>query len=389
MNHQKLMRLSLSLSRTSRNYSSIPFRAKRRIPITAAGLIIGIPLAGYLIHRSQIKQVYPDSIHELLRQALRAEHRKDNRKTDILFSQAYEQSKQLVRLHQLDWFNTSAIAIRWAASLERTAKIDRAIDVYQLVFDDLRLALNSLSLKERIRTIEIAQRLAYLIPLSISTSSQRNQTELEKRIEESLTFSVQEILKIQNHNLTPSLDSTNDHDHHHQDLVPVDQQQQQQHDQQDPLPPWVGGLQFASCFEALGKFYARRGQIDFALPLYLQTLNLLLPAKTEERVEKLSDERRCQAATVMNNIGQLLFFRSETERGSEGNKLRSNAIEWFLQSSESARQVLHSRQELFDVQSPPINNFLTECREAFIAANANLESLDNSPPHSNSKTVDK
>ncbi|POV98961.1 hypothetical protein PSTT_14080 [Puccinia striiformis] len=325
MNHQKLMRLSLSLSRTSRNYSSIPFRAKRRIPITAAGLIIGIPLAGYLIHRSQIKQVYPDSIHELLRQALRAEHRKDNRKTDILFSQAYEQSKQLVRLHQLDWFNTSAIAIRWAASLERTAKIDRAIDVYQLVFDDLRLALNSLSLKERIRTIEIAQRLAYLIPLSISTSSQRNQTELEKRIEESLTFS----------------------------------------------------------------FYARRGQIDFALPLYLQTLNLLLPAKTEERVEKLSDERRCQAATVMNNIGQLLFFRSETERGSEGNKLRSNAIEWFLQSSESARQVLHSRQELFDVQSPPINNFLTECREAFIAANANLESLDNSPPHSNSKTVDK
>ncbi|KAA1123741.1 hypothetical protein PGTUg99_011407 [Puccinia graminis f. sp. tritici] len=388
MNHQLIRRtLVVGLSRRTtprlnHSYSTTTSNSNFKRTTATVGLILGIPLTAYLIYRSQLPQVYPDSIQQLLRQALVAEHRLDHRKSEILFRQAYEQSKQHVRSGELDWLKSSAIAIRWAASLEGTARVDRAIEVYQLVFDDLRLALPGLSINERLRTIEIAQKLAQLFP---SSAPPGKRPELvEKKIEECLTFSVEEILKIQNQNGAAPPD-------HHQ-LQSIDQQLEAL----ESLPSWVGRLQIASCFETLGKFYAQRGQIDFALPLYLQTLNLLLPPPSDKDTNRSrsspTHEAQCQAATVMNNIGQLLFSRSETERAADGvgERLRLNAAQWLGQSSALAQRVLEEHHQVpLDVPGRtaladlPIGA-LAECRDAFIAANANLNSLNHPPTPKNS-----
>ncbi|OAV86414.1 hypothetical protein PTTG_05237 [Puccinia triticina 1-1 BBBD Race 1] len=350
-----------------------------------AGLILGIPLTAYLIYRANTQPAYPDEIQRLLRQALIAEHRSDHRKSDILFRQAYEQSKQLVRSGELDWLKSSAVAIRWAASLEQTARTDRAIEVYQLVFDDLRLALPGLSVHERLRTIEIAQKLGQLLIHHSPTPPGKPAESVEIKIEECLVFSVEEILKIRNENNNFALDSDE-----RQQMLPVSDQYQELF---ESLPSWVARLQFASCFEALGKFYAQRGQTDFALPLYLQTLNLLLPPQQDSgkkwNKQGPTDEERCQAATVMNNIGQLLFAHSVTDAGAAdggSDRLRLNAADWLGQSAALARRVLDAHQQLPALDQPrpldtPPNGFLAECQEAFVAASANLKSLNHPPTY--------
>ncbi|PLW08754.1 hypothetical protein PCANC_21880 [Puccinia coronata f. sp. avenae] len=308
------------------------------------------------------------------------------RKAEIAFRQAYEQAKQLVPSGTLDWFKASAIALRWADALERTARLSQAVQVYELVLDDLRRALPSLTVPERVRTIQIAQKLAQLypsLPLTASRTERTTEAAVDKKVEDWLTFCVHEILKIQrdtsNSPSTPSLYLQETIDSPDQLLL--------------ALPAWLETVQFASCFEALGKFYARRAQIDLALPLYLQTLSLLLPppaAGTTARVA--SDDERCQAATVMNNIGQLLFARSETEAPTGAEQLRANAVTWLAQAAGLARRVLTDHHQPFppvDPQLPTASSSsvsasevaaLAECRQAFRAASANLASIGGSHP---------
>jgi hypothetical protein len=139
---------------------------------------------------------------------------------------------------------------------------------------------------------------------------------------------------------------------------------------------------------------------SLALPLYLQTLSLLLPppaAGTTARVA--SDDERCQAATVMNNIGQLLFARSETEAPAGAEQLRANAATWLAQAAGLARRVLtdhHQPLPPVDSQLPTASSSsvsasevaaLAECRQAFRAASANLASIGGSHPPASYATL--
>jgi hypothetical protein len=91
----------------------------------------------------------------------------------------------------------------------------------------------------------------------------------------------------------------------------------------------------------------------------------------------------------MNNIGQLLFSRSETERAADGagERLRLNATQWLVQSSALAQRVLEAHHQLpLDVPGRtalvnPSIGALAECRDVFIAANANLNSLNHPPAY--------
>jgi len=58
------------------------------------------------------------------------------------------------------------------------------------------------------------------------------------------------------------------------------------------------------------------------MPLYLQTLSLLLPGGATSGTA--TETARCLAATVMNNIGQLLVSMRESSGGGSGEH-RANA----------------------------------------------------------------
>ena len=67
------------------------------------------------------------------------------------------------------------------------------------------------------------------------------------------------------------------------------------------LPPWVTRQDLGASVEALGAFYAGEGVPEFAVPLYLQALGVLLPTGARPTVAE-----RCRAAVLMNNVSQAI-----------------------------------------------------------------------------------
>ncbi|KAJ9477529.1 hypothetical protein PHBOTO_001088 [Pseudozyma hubeiensis] len=75
------------------------------------------------------------------------------------------------------------------------------------------------------------------------------------------------------------------------------------------LPAWVTKLDLLSSIESLGTFYATKQLPEYAVPLYLQTLSILLPptnANSGGRAAPPTASERCKAGLVMNNLSQLL-----------------------------------------------------------------------------------
>ncbi|KAJ1032694.1 hypothetical protein NDA16_000716 [Ustilago loliicola] len=84
------------------------------------------------------------------------------------------------------------------------------------------------------------------------------------------------------------------------------------------LPAWVTKLDLLSSIEALGTFYAGKGLPEYAVPLYLQTLSILLPP-TNQSTRSPTESERCKAGLIMNNLSQLL----------SGSNIK-DAIKWAL-----------------------------------------------------------
>jgi len=61
--------------------------------------------------------------------------------------------------------------------------------------------------------------------------------------------------------------------------------------------------------EALGSFYARQGKVEYAMPLYLQAISLLMP---DSPGQPASLENRCRGAQIMNNLSSLIMSKPPT-----------------------------------------------------------------------------
>ncbi|KAI6124575.1 hypothetical protein EDD16DRAFT_556538 [Pisolithus croceorrhizus] len=74
------------------------------------------------------------------------------------------------------------------------------------------------------------------------------------------------------------------------------------------LPPWMSKDDLGAPLAALGNVYARKGKLDYAMPLYLQAISLLLPPG----MQNVSIQDRCEAAQLMNNLSELIMRRPPT-----------------------------------------------------------------------------
>ncbi|KNZ63000.1 hypothetical protein VP01_119g11 [Puccinia sorghi] len=156
-----------------------------------------------------------------------------------------------------------------------TGQRQAALLVLDNLFADLRSIWPHLAPDERLRTIQIAQKLATLLSQPDPNHPPPPPLQTLKKIEDCLTFSVQEICHFLNRQ-----------DISYREGPPL----ALHHDLPNSWHPSELSLQFASCFEALAKFYRERGQAF-----------LLLPDGATSGTS--TETGRCRAATVMN-IGQ-------------------------------------------------------------------------------------
>lgn len=97
------------------------------------------------------------------------------------------------------------------------------------------------------------------------------------------------------------------------------------------LPPWVSRTSLGASLEALGQLYAAQGRAEYAVPLYIQALDLLMPSDKAKRRQQGRGEptasERCRAGILMNNVAQLLV----DDRGAkDGPPKVHEALSWAI-----------------------------------------------------------
>ncbi|SAM77547.1 uncharacterized protein UBRO_01815 [Ustilago bromivora] len=117
------------------------------------------------------------------------------------------------------------------------------------------------------------------------------------------------------------------------------------------LPAWVTKLDLLSSIEALGTFYAGKGLPEYAVPLYLQTLSILLPPTNTANNHSSTASERCKAGLIMNNLSQLLSssnIKDATKWALKGLDITDKTVQlagFEASSSTGLKEVVQSTEE--------------------------------------------
>ncbi|KAG2343138.1 hypothetical protein BDR05DRAFT_885146 [Suillus weaverae] len=160
----------------------------------------------------------------------------------------------------------------------------------------------TLSDEERLRRVALAYKLGQL-------ASERDLDEEEKW----LIWAVEEVLRLSGLGMTNVNSDTNTKVHENSGSSALEDLE---------LPPWMSKTDLGAPLEALGALYAKKGKIEYAMPLYLQAISLLLPPK----INNVPIEDRCRAAQLMNNLSELIMRRPPTP------EVRAQAEAWARQA---------------------------------------------------------
>lgn len=152
----------------------------------------------------------------------------------------------------------------------------------------------TLSNEERVRRVALAYKLGQL-------ASERDLDEEEKW----LVWAVEEVLRLSGLGMTNAKSDSGS-----SALEDLE------------LPSWMSKTDLGAPLEALGALYAKKGKIEYAVPLYLQAISLLLPRKENN----VSVEHQCRAAQLMNNLSELIMRRPPTP------EVRAQAEAWAHQA---------------------------------------------------------
>jgi len=335
---------------------------------------------------SQSFKTWPRELRDDLRQALHARNRGDIKQASTHFQRVLAAARALAPSGKLGTrdvgLKTSGIAIAWGAMLEGEGEWVEAYAVYADALDEILLRGNYdpallaseskssassssttsasyadvRSPAERMRAVAIAQRLGDLALRPEVRDHLVNSGEWERDpAEVHLSWSVEELLRLvvprdgTRKPLVQALRRGSDG----AGASPAQENEEEGGIRLADLhlPPWVTATDLGASLEALGAFYATRGQIDYAVPLFLQALSLLLPptssssssttttTSAEEslgsRLAKLSDRtaptvaERCHAGVLMNNLAQLFVQVSEDSplRGSPSINTAINPVD--------------------------------------------------------------
>ncbi|KAF7977333.1 hypothetical protein HWV62_4115 [Athelia sp. TMB] len=131
------------------------------------------------------------------------------------------------------------------------------------------------------------------------------------------------------------------------------------------LPNWTSDArgQHAAPAASLAAYYARHNNLEYAMPLYLKTLELLMPAPPQPPAQFA---QRCRAAQVMNNISALIMSQPPTPA------FRAQAEAWARKSVEVGSQELLANP---NPKTDEDKEAFLECGTTMTVALFNLASL--------------
>ncbi|KAK0566339.1 hypothetical protein OC844_000800 [Tilletia horrida] len=338
---------------------------------------LGLLATAYGVYEySQSFQTWPRELREDLRAALHARNRGDVKHAKVAFAKVLAAARRMVPapsqegaegsgpLGSKATLKTTGIAIAYAAMLEREGELLEAYKVYSDALDEILLrgsfdpSLASdekegqgqsqgagagagepgtqsvreraqararyervRSPEERMRAVAIAQRLGDLaLRAEVRDALVNAGAWGAEPAEEHLQWSVEELLRL----VVPASGSA-------AKMAAAGGQGKDADGTawltELELPKWVTRTDVGASLEALGAFYASRNNIEYAVPLFLQALALLLPPSSplsasaggpvpeQTLASKLAaggDRRappttaeRCHAGVLMNNLAQL------------------------------------------------------------------------------------
>lgn len=292
---------------------------------------------------------WPPELQDNLRLAIKSRNRGDVRRAETNFREALDKARQckdlLNQASPVDgsgsgeaMLKISGIAIAFAAMLEDEGRATEAYDVLEDAWQEIMLQGpyqkssrgEKRTQRDNMRAVSIASKLGFLgqIP-EVRAEVLGRRRDASARVsltgtpdsqdpaERYLVWSVEELFRIMlpqdirqkalDAAAVASADSTKTSQlglnsaAAQQSEVPQPSQSEQISLAELELPPWVSKLDILATVESLGTFYSINQVPEYAVPLYLQALSILLPKDGSPTVSE-----RCKAALVMNNISQLM-----------------------------------------------------------------------------------
>jgi tetratricopeptide (TPR) repeat protein len=199
------------------------------------------------------------------------------------------------KLGEMALLKVSGISIALGSLLEEQGKLNEA---YVIFSDSLRqVREKGSSPEERMRAVALAQRCGDLASIEevsqLLSDTVPTLADSSSLAEDHLRWSVEELLRL----TVSDTDRSEALSNPESPLILADLD----------LPPWISGATLGASLEALGQLYASQGRSEYAIPLYVQAINLLMPANKASRTRDPTVSERCRTGILMNNIAHLLI----------------------------------------------------------------------------------
>ncbi|KAJ3840016.1 hypothetical protein EV361DRAFT_945796 [Lentinula raphanica] len=268
---------------------------------------------GYNLY--QTLTIWPIEVRGDLRAAVRAKHEGDLELSQRFYNRAWTTIQTLPLSERSDsyYLKLTGLGIAFADVLEQGGKKEQAYEVYVRAWDLLQ-GPNITIGPVRLRAVSLASKLGDLAG------------ELEKPLKERekwLVWAVEEVLRVVKDEGKGELD------------LPM-----------LALPSWIRKTDIGAPLEALGEFYEQVGNIEFAMPLYLHAISLLIPPAPK----KSSPEDRCRAASLMTHLSSLILNSRPPAQSADDQKSTHvhQAESWAKQAlavaTQARTEILHPPQ---------------------------------------------
>ncbi|KAH8829055.1 hypothetical protein DL96DRAFT_1026219 [Flagelloscypha sp. PMI_526] len=248
----------------------------------------GIIATGYGVYDTYLKPLsWPEEVKPDLRAGIKARQAGDFVTAESYFERAWMTAKNMPPedFSGLPFLKISGIAVALAAIYEEDSNPEKAYDLYQAAFDYLQdPELHAkLSLVERLRAVGIASKLG-----EMAGQLSKPLVEQEKWLVNAVNIVVKAFHEPNYEQPDPDPNASAEM------LAELD------------FPLWMAKNDVGAPFEALAEFYAKIGQAELAMPLYLQAVSILIPPPDKE-MPPTSDEDVCRGGQIMNNIAELVI----------------------------------------------------------------------------------
>ncbi|KAJ6588938.1 hypothetical protein B0H19DRAFT_1102111 [Mycena capillaripes] len=251
------------------------------------------------------RNLYPLEVRVDLKRGIGASHKGDRESSAYYKRKAWDTAISLpIELFRTEpYLRITGIAIDLAGELEEDGKTHEALGLYSEAFNLIRRSpAELLSERERLRAISIAVKLGRLFEtLGLPADDQ----------EKVLVWAAEGTLKL-------LMDVRGTSSPEPLDLVKI------------KLPNWLTKEDVIVPLQELGDFYGRAGRLEYAIPLYLQVIPLLISDGEAPPVDM------CMGAHLMNNIAELVARGDPTAE-------RQKAAESWVQQALSILQTSRKR----------------------------------------------